>query len=160
MMKNEIDLGTAYDNNLEDFSLDGSGSHALFSQAIIKSVCINTGIDYEKADTSLAFQTGVKILGELLKNNRLAVTQKEAIAPDQETEDKKLYERACELTDLADQINLVESVLANASYAVLMKDDFAWKNFIFNGELDLVSKNLESIRKRVQEVSNDILPDE
>jgi hypothetical protein len=71
----------------------------------------------------------------------------------------ELVEQACELTNLADRLELVERVLENLEYARSKKDEFSIIFQIRQGVLGNINDNITDIKNKVIAISNEICPD-
>ncbi|WP_405075807.1 hypothetical protein ACI3EJ_07650 [Ligilactobacillus acidipiscis] len=71
---------------------------------------------------------------------------------------EELYRKACTLTSLSNQLDLITDYLANVHVSSQQGD----KTMIlyFGRKLGTVVDNLEDIQEKVQDVSNAICPDE
>ncbi|MEQ7210375.1 hypothetical protein ABQE36_17135 [Enterococcus avium] len=74
-----LDVGTPYNNNLNDFFLHNRMAHSGLTQAVIQRVCLDQGIDWHEVDIMLALEVGTRILSELKQNNHITYTEKELV---------------------------------------------------------------------------------
>lgn len=75
-------------------------------------------------------------------------------------DDTQLYEYSSTLTDLARQLELVETILDDLAYAQSKGDKFSIHHFASTGGFSLLSDTVKEVKKKHKEVSNGICPDE
>ena len=67
---------------------------------------------------------------------------------------------ATELTSLAELVKLVRQPLEMLNYSVIKNDEFLFQNYLHTGGLQCLENNLEDIQNKIQNISNNICPDE
>jgi hypothetical protein len=70
-----------------------------------------------------------------------------------------LYENACGLTDISQELQVITDLLETVGYFASKKDTFAIDYLISQNKLDNAVDVLQTIQRKIQDVSNDICPD-
>ena len=72
--------------------------------------------------------------------------------------DEILLEKACELTDLANQLSLIDRLIESLDYNLSLKNDFTAMYQLKTGILGDLGDSVTRIKNKIETISNDICP--
>jgi hypothetical protein len=86
--------------------------------------------------------------------------EKAALINNEPVTEKLLYKKACDLTNISQELQVVVDLLDQFNYSHSKKDKFAVEYFLSEKKLSNAIDVLQNIWHEIDEVSNSICPDE